>query len=178
VYVDAHADLHTEETTRSGYLQGMTLSLCLGRGPHGVARAFSPLPATTPAQSALLGVREWEPGERDAASSLSRCLPLADVEAMGPAEAAASALAAVSGPVVVHFNVDVIRPEEMPAVECVTPGGLTAPAAAELLRALVASPRVVALAVTQYDPDLDAGGGCAQRIVDLVASALARHVSV
>src|SRR5688572_16180183 len=66
VYVDAHADLHTPETTRSGFLQGMVLSLALGRGPEVVSRAYAPEPAVVASNVALLGVRDWEPGEREA----------------------------------------------------------------------------------------------------------------
>jgi arginase len=179
VYVDAHADLHTSETTRSGYMQGMVLSLALGRGPEIVARAYSQEPSVAPSQVALLGVRDWEPGEREAAAALALVLPLDDLQKSGMAAAAGRALAAIGeGPVLVHFNVDVIAPLAMPAVEVETPGGgLSLVEAAELLRALLASPRVRALVVTQYDPERDPDGHCAQRIVDLITSALARHPS-
>jgi arginase family enzyme len=56
-------------------------------------------------------------------------------------------------------------------------GGLTWLEAAELLRALLASPRVIALEVVQYEPDRDPEGRYARRIVDLITSALARHPS-
>jgi arginase len=75
----------------------------------------------------------------------------------------------------VHFNPDIICPEEMPAVEFPSPGGLSVVEAAELLRALVASPRVLALVATQFDPSADADGRYASRLVDILASALARH---
>jgi arginase len=177
VYVDAHADLHTAETTRSGYLQGMVLSLALGRGPETVAHAYSPEPAVTPADIALVGVRDWEPGEREAAATLALVLPIDELQRLGVSAGATRALTAIAAhPVVVHFNVDVITATEMPAVELETPGGgLSLLEAAELLRTLLASPRVVALVFTQYDPERDADGHCAQRIVDLIVSALSRH---
>jgi arginase len=176
VYVDAHADLHTPETTLSGYLQGMTVALALGRGVEGVSRAYAPIPATEASRVALLGVRDWEPGEREAAHGLALVLTAEEVEARGAGPAAAAALAEVPGPIVVHFNVDVVRLEEMPAVEIPTPGGgLTFLEAAELLRGLLSSPRVVALVVTQYDPSKDPERRLASRLVDLLASSLARH---
>jgi arginase len=176
VYIDAHADLHTPETTRSGYLQGMTVALALGRGVESVSRAFAPIPATEPSRVALLGVRDWEPGEREAAHGLALVLSAEEVATRGVGASAAAALAEVSGPLVVHFNVDVVRIEEMPAVEVATPGGgLTFLEAAELLRSLLASPRVVALVLTQYDPSRDPERKLAPRLVDLLASSLARH---
>lgn len=177
VYVDAHADLHTPETTLSGYLQGMALALALGRGPEIVTSAYRAAPAVRPEHVALLGVREWEPGEPEAARPLALTMAPDEMQRAGMANAAERALAAIgNGPVVVHFDVDVIRTEEMPAVEVQTGGGgLTWLEAAELLRALLSSPRVIALEVVQYDPDRDPEGTYARRIVDLVTSALARH---
>ena len=177
IYLDAHADLHTPETTLSGYLQGMALSLAMGRGASEVVDAYAPAAAVPPERVALLGVREWEAGEEEAARSVALRLTPASMQAMGMADTAARALAAVGeGPILVHFDVDVIRTEEMPAVEVRTGGGgLTVFEAAALLRALLASPKVVALEVVQYDPSLDPDGICARRIVDMIASALARH---
>ena len=177
VYVDAHADLHTPETTKSGYLQGMALALALGRGVEGVVRAGDGTPPVAPPQAVLLGVRDWEPGEREAAQELALVMEADEMQRAGMAAVAVRALSALpSGPVLVHFNVDVIRTEEMPAVEVETGrGGLSVFEAAELLRDLLASPRVVALDVVQYDPTRDPEGRYARVIVDLVASALARH---
>lgn len=175
IYIDAHADLHTPQTTRSGYLQGMALALALGRGVQSVAG--DPTPPVPPGHAALLGVREWEPGEEEASRDLAMVMPADEMQRAGMAAVAVRTLSALGiGPVVVHFNVDVIRTEEMPAVEVQTGGGgLTVLEAAELLRDLLASPRVVALDVVQYDPTRDPDGRCARAIVDLVTSALVRH---
>jgi arginase len=179
VYIDAHADLHTPETTLSGYMQGMALALALGRGPSMVTAAYRPAPAVRPEHVALLGVREWEPGEDEGGRGLALSIGPEEMQRAGMADVAARALDAIgAGPVVVHFDVDVVRAEEMPAVEVVTGGGgLTWLEAAELLRALLASPRVIALEVVQYEPDRDPEGRYARRIVDLITSALARHPS-
>jgi arginase len=176
IYLDAHADLHSPETTISGYLQGMALALAVGHGPASVAGAGGATPAVHARHVALLGTREWEAGEAERGRTLGLRLDDEEMRRDGMIAAAGRALSAVPEiPLVVHLDVDVIRPEEMPAVEVVTPGGLTLVEVAELLRALLASRRVVALEVVQYDADRDPQGVCAQRIVDLVASALARH---
>jgi arginase len=176
VYIDAHADLHTPETTRSGFLQGMVLALALGHGPELVIRAATE-PALEPSRVALLGVREWEEAERAAAQELGLVLPLDELQRLGTTAAAARALDALGDrPIVVHFNVDAIAATEMPAVEIpALGGGLSMAEAADLLRSVLASPRVQALVVTQYDPVRDHERQCAQRIVDLVTSALTRH---
>jgi arginase family enzyme len=65
----------------------------------------------------------------------------------------------------------------MQAKDTLTPGqGLTWNEASDLVTALLASPRVVALQVTEYNPDRDPGGACAARLVELVTRAVGRHL--
>jgi arginase len=177
IYLDGHADLHTPETTASGYLEGMALALALGQGPEAVVSAGGPPPAVRPERVALLGVRDWEAGEPERAKTLALTLSPEEMQAQGMAAVAACALEAVGpGPVMVHLDLDIIRTEEMPAVEVPTPGGgLTLLEAAALLRALLHPPRVVALTLVEYDPDRDPDRVYARKVVDLVASALARR---
>jgi arginase len=176
VYIAGHADLETPETTRSGLLERMSLSLALGNGPDVVARAFHAREAEAPRQAVLLGVRDWEAAEQQASRGLALVTPEPEIHNQGPAACASAALSALSGPVVVHFGVDVIRSEEMPATSGPRMGGgISLLEAAELLRALVASPRVVALVVTGYDPSADGDGRYGQKLVDLIVSAMVRH---
>jgi arginase family enzyme len=81
------------------------------------------------------------------------------------------------GPVLVHFDVDVISAAEMPAKQEVTAGdGLTLAEVSDLLTAIVASPRVIALEITEYDPSRDPERIHARKIVDLVVRAVGRRV--
>ena len=93
--------------------------------------------------------------------------------------AAALALEAVEngdGPVVVHLDVDVIDPAEMPAKHHAVPGpGLTFDEASDLVAALVASPRVVAFELCEYAPDDDADLATGRRLVELLSRAVARR---
>jgi arginase len=179
VYLDANADLNTEETTPSGFLCGMALALAMGHGPAEVAAAGGPPPAVSPEHVALIGFRDVDPGERSLLGTLALALPAAETKALGMPAAAARALAAVANggrPVFVHFDVDVIDPRQMPAKGAVTEGeGLSLAEATELLGELVAAPRVVALEVCELDVDHDPDGRHARAIVDVVAGALARR---
>jgi arginase len=71
----------------------------------------------------------------------------------------------------VHFDVDVLDPELMPAVDSPLPGGLDSSRAAELLGALLAHPAALGLQVTIYDPTLDPDGAAGRRLVDLLEHA-------
>jgi arginase len=130
-------------------------------------------------QVALVGFRALDPGERGPLGALGLALPAVAAHKLGMRTAAALALGAVEngdGPVLVHLDVDVIDPAEMPAKDALTPGaGLSLQETSELLTALVASPRVVALDVCEFNPDLDPRGLYARRIVEIVARALVRR---
>ena len=177
VYLDANADLNTPETSPSGFLSGMALALALGRA--GGAVAATPSPAVLPEHVALVGYRELDPGERGPLGDLGLALPAAAAKALGMRATAALALDAVAnadGPLVVHLDVDVIDPGEMPAKESYTPGaGLTWAEASDLVTALLASPRVAAFLVCEYQPARDPDLVYGRRLVELIARAVSRH---
>src|SRR5262245_51550018 len=180
VYLDANADLNTPDTSPSGLLCGMALAMALGRGPSEVATAAGEPPAVRGEHVALLGYRQLDGSERRALGHLGLALPAEAMKRLGMRVAAALALDAVEnddGPILVHLDVDVIDPGEMPAKTSVTPGiGLTIAEASDLVTALVASPRVAALEVVAYQPDRDPARSCARALVDLVARAVSRRL--
>jgi arginase len=180
VFIDANADLNTPETTPSGYLHGMALALALGRGEPSVLAALGPAPAVEPAHVALVGFRELDPGERAALGGLGLALPASAARKLGMRVTAALALDGVEngdGPVAVHLDVDAIDPAEMPAKDVTTPGpALSLAEVSDLVTALVASPRVVALEVAEYNPARDPEGTHARKLVELINRAVARRL--
>ncbi len=179
IFVDADADLNTPDTTPSGYLHGMALSLALGQGPPEAVAAVGPVAPVEPDHAALVGFRALDPGERRRIGDLGLALPADAARKLGMRTAAALALEAVEngdGPVVVHLDVDVIDPAEMRAKHQSAPGpGLLFDETSDLLAALVASPRVVALEVCEYAPDVDPGLATGRRLVELLARAVTRR---
>jgi arginase len=180
VYLDANADLNTPETTPSGYLDGMALALALGRGAEPALAALGSAPAVLPAHTALLGFRELDPGERAPLGELGLALPASAARTLGMRVTAALALDGVEnsdGPVIVHLDVDVIDPAEMGATNVITPGpSLSLAEVSDLVTALVASPRVVAFEIAEYNPQRDPGGAHARKLVDLIVRAVARRL--
>jgi arginase len=182
VYVDANADLNTPETSPSGVLGGMALAVALGRGPAEVVAAPGPAPAVIAEHVALVGFRALDPGERASLADLGLALPASAAHRLGMRTAAALALDGVGngdGPLVVHLDVDAIDPAEMPAKDTLTPGpGLTLAEVSDLVTAIVASPRVIALEVSEYVPALDPDRTHARKVVDLVVRAVVRRLRV
>jgi arginase len=81
------------------------------------------------------------------------------------------------GPILVHLDVDLLDPTEMAAKDPLLPGpGLTWAEASDLLTALLASPRVVALQIAEFNPSLDPDGTAARRLVGVIARAVLRHL--
>ncbi|MFC4071517.1 arginase family protein [Actinoplanes subglobosus] len=137
VWFDAHADLHTFESSGSGYLGGMSLRLVTGAHPGEYADRFGLRPVAS-GRVVLADARDVDPPEADyLAGSAVRRVPVAAV----------TAETAPDGPLVVHVDLDVIDPAEVPRLRFPVAGG---PAAADVLAAcerLLATGRVVAVHV-------------------------------
>jgi arginase len=180
VYLDANADLNTPETSPSGLMSGMALALALGRGPGEVVSAGGVPPAVLPEHVSLIGFRELDPGEQHPLGDLGLALPSSAARRLGMRTVAALALDAVAnddGPIVVHLDVDVVDPLEMPAKGILTYGpALSLAEVSDLVTAFLASPRVVAIEVMEYDPSGDPEGIHARKIVGVLARALARRL--
>jgi arginase len=175
VHLDANADLNTPETTPSGRLNGMALALAMGRGPAELALGA---PGVPPKHVALLGYRELDPGEQARVSELALALNADAVRSCGARAAAEAALQAIETEAVfLHWDVDVLDAAVMPAKDTVTPGrGLSWDETETLVTALLASPRVVAMEVTEFNPARDPHAALAHKLVGLLSSAFAARV--
>jgi arginase len=170
VYLDANADLNTPLTTPSGFLNGMALSLAMGEAVQGLGGAVGGQDV------ALIGFRELDPGEKPRLQDLALALSAEETRRLGGRAAGARARAALPPeiPLVVHLDVDVIDPEEMPARQVLTPGrGLAFSEVEELLEELL--PGAVALLVAEFDPGRDLEGRVAGRLAETLARAVGRR---
>jgi arginase len=180
VYIDANADLNTPETSPSGILDGMALALALGRGPEEVWSKAPAGPALSADHVVLVGFRELDPAERTAIGELALALPARAARRLGMHAVAALALESIEnedGPVLVHLDVDAIDPAEMPVTDYVTRGeALSLAEVSDLVTALAASDRTVALEVTEYNPSHDPEGEHGRKLVELIARAVGRRL--
>ncbi|HWM08294.1 MAG TPA: arginase family protein [Solirubrobacteraceae bacterium] len=127
LWIDAHGDFNTPDTTPSGFLGGMCLGAACGRWDAGWPDTIDP------ASVSFLGVRDLDPGER------------IEVDDAGVGEGVPE-----DGPVYVHLDVDALDPTVMP-VQFPVPGGLAAGEVRDVLTALVAGGRLVGLEVTAFE---------------------------
>lgn len=144
VWFDAHGDFNTWETTPSGFIGGMPLAMLTGRGEQTIVTAagLEPLPDR---RAVLVGARDLDPGEDDAiAESAMTVSPVFDVVDRIPGE----------GPLYVHVDVDVVDPEELPAVNYPAPGGPSTADVATAVSAIAATGRTVAFSISSWNPQL------------------------
>ncbi|HEY2788030.1 MAG TPA: arginase family protein [Gaiellales bacterium] len=154
VWLDAHGDLNTPETSPSGFLGGMPFAILLG-WCHDPLRAAAGLdPALPEARAALVGARDLDPGEQ-AAIAHSRLVVADDV---------AGALAALPGdaPIHVHLDGDVLDPADAPGVDFPAPGGWSTERLTAEVAALHATGRVAGVSVCCGNPRRDPDGRSAR----------------
>ena len=176
LWLDAHADFHTLETTRTGNLHGTPVAYATGQA--GFARHFPPLAAAVPAERfALLGVRSIDPGEarRLEATGIEVC-GMERVRSRGiaaPLRALLERVREADGLLHVSLDADVLDPALAPGVGTPVAGGLGAEEARLAAEMLRESGRVTSLDLAELNPALDEGGATAGRLVDLAAVLLA-----
>ena len=127
LWIDAHGDFNTPDTTPSGFLGGMCLGAACGRWDAGWPDTIDPRSVS------FLGVRDLDPGER------------LEVESAGVGEGVPE-----DGPVYVHLDLDGLDPSVMPA-QFPVPGGLQAEEVRGVLAGLVRDGRLVGLEVTAFE---------------------------
>ena len=179
LWIDAHGDLNTPETTPSGNVHGMPLAAALGCARDSFARSAWPLPAVDPARTVLVGGRSFDPGERELIHELGLAVfTMAEIDRRGLEAVVHDALERVSGAPFVHvsLDLDVIDPDVAPGVGTPVRGGLNY-REAHLAMELVAEAQVLdSLEVVEVNPILDHENATARLTVELVASVLGAKI--
>lgn len=180
LWLDAHSDFNTFETTRSGNLHGTPLALACGLPGYETLMGH-PLPAAVDPQNVLiLGVRSIDRAERE----LLKCNgvnveDMRSVDEHGMVHLLAPFLETVKsagGLLHVSLDVDFLDPEFAPAVGTTVPGGATFREAHLVMELLHDSGLVTSLDLVELNPFLDNRGQTARLMVDLTASLFGRRV--
>ncbi len=149
LWLDAHGDFNTWETTPSGFLGGMPLAMLVGRGEQTMPRAVKLKPLDE-SRVVLSDARDLDPGEKISLQN-SRLHHVRDV-----GELLASDV--LNAPLYIHFDTDLVNPNDAPAQNYATAGGPTANELGEIFRALAQSKNIVALSMCAWNPELDRDG--------------------
>ena len=166
LYVDGDIDGIAPQPERCLSAAAMALWLTTQASP------FRAGPALKPSQVTVIG---WSDDLQSAPMGL-QSLPLAEVRRIGPGEAARQALQTIpaSAPVLLHFDIDVLNKQEMPAAYFPHADGLSLAEGRELLGTILADPRLRAIEVAEYASLRDLDQSAVSRIVELLAAGLKR----
>jgi arginase len=179
LWLDAHGDLNTPETSLTGNVHGMVLAAALGLDGDAFEHKAWTLPAVDPARVALVGVRSLDEPERTLLRELGAVVyTMSDLDRLGVEHATREALEHIDGPGFVHvsLDMDVVDPSDAPGVGTPVRGGLTY-REAHLAMELVAESGIVgSLDVVEVNPILDRENETARLAVELVASALGARI--
>lgn len=179
LWLDAHTDYHTLETTRSGNLHGTPVAYYSGR--HGFEGYFPPVSnPVDPKNICMIGIRSVDPAESIALDESGVTIhDMRMIDEHGVAVLLREFLArveAANGLLHVSLDVDFLDPSIAPAVGTTVPGGATFREAHLVMEMLCDSGLVSSLDLVELNPFLDERGRTARLMVDLTASLMGKRV--
>lgn len=176
LWIDAHLDSHTPQTSHTGLIYGMPLAALLGHGERAFTECLVPGAKILPQHACVLGARSYEPEERALLDRIGvRVIGMEEIGRRGVAAALDEALAIVGRAAAgygITLDLDVLDPRDAPGVGTPAPGGLRA---AELIPALAAAgadPRLRALEIAEYNPRRDRNGITAAHALAIAEAAV------
>ena len=179
IWVDAHGDMNTPDTSESGNVHGMPLAALLGQPPEELS-AIGGAPAVRPEHTVLVGIRNLDDREKDQIRATGvHVFTMKDVDRDGIARVAERAIALASegtGGLHVSFDLDVCDPSVAPGVGTPVRGGFDYREAHMLMELVADSQRLVALDLVEVNPTLDVRNTTAELAVELTLSALGKRI--
>ena len=179
LWVDAHGDANTPETSPSGNIHGMPLAALLGLGAPALVDLGRAGPKIAFDHVALIGLRDLDAGERELLRAHDvAAFTMTDVDEFGIAEVAHRALTHLAGVDRLHvsLDMDVVDPLEAPGVGTPVTGALTYREAHLLMELLSRDGRVRSADLVEVNPILDEHNRTAEMAVELVASLLGKSI--
>lgn len=172
LWIDAHLDSHTPESSYSGAIHGMPLACLLGRGDKRLLNIGIEGSQLSAAHTVVLGPRSYEPEELAFLQRMQvRIIDSDEINRRGFAPCLDDTIAIVSsapGGFGVTLDLDAIDPQLAPGVGSPEPDGLVAYDVVEAMRRLGGLPGLKALEIVEYNPDRDRHGTTAGLISDLI----------
>jgi arginase len=179
LWIDAHADVNTPDTSPSGNVHGMPLASAMGFGPTELVDLGRPGAKVRPEDVMIIGVRDLDPGERRLLKeNRVGVYTMREIDERGIGEISREALARLEHCSRVHVSLDMdaLDPLVAPGVGTPVPGGLSYREAHLLMEILHDDSRVGSVDVVEINPMLDSRNGTAAIAVELIASLLGQQI--
>lgn len=159
IWVDAHMDSHTPETSPSNNIHGMPLATLLGYGHESLTSILSNNPKLLPENVCLVGIRSYESGEAALLDRLGiRIFKMEEIEQKGLSTVFREALSIVQKNTIgfgISIDLDAIDPLEAPGVGCPAPNGISANGLIESLAHLFKNSSFLGVEIAEFNPHHD-----------------------
>ncbi len=180
IWIDAHSDINTPETSPSGNVHGMPLAAVMGLGPPELAGIFGFTPKVRPENCVLVGVRDVDPTER---GNIRRAgievFTMRDIDERGMRTVMEEALRrAGRGTAGYHISLDMdwVDPEDAPGVGTPVRGGATYREAHLAMEIIADHGRLLSFEVVEINPVIDERNRTAELAVELTCSAFGKKI--
>ncbi|MGH9526044.1 MAG: arginase [Terriglobales bacterium] len=180
IWLDAHGDFNTPETSPSGNIHGMPLACLLGMGPKELSAIYGFAPKIAAENAVLVGVHELDGGEKKLLHQAGiKVATMRDLDERGMRAVLEEAVAvATNGAEGFHCSLDMdfIDAAFAPGVGTPVRGGVTYREAHLAMEIIADSGNLLSLEVVEVNPVLDERNRTAELAVELIASALGKKI--
>ena len=180
IWVDAHGDMNTPETSGSGNVHGMPLAALLGMGPRELAEIGGRGPKLAPDRVALVGIRDLDRQERQLVKRSGVAVyTMSDIDQQGIAAVMREAIRRAQGDnglFHLSFDMDVVDPQYAPGVGTVVEGGLTYREAHMAMELCADAGGLTSLEMVEINPFLDVQNRTGKLAMSLILSALGKFI--
>jgi arginase len=181
LWIDAHADINTPETSPSGNVHGMPLAALLGLGPDMLSDILGWRPKIAPENAVLIGVRDIDKTEKEniRRAGIGEVYTMRDIDERGMRTVMEEALrAAGRGTAGYHVSLDMdwIDPEDAPGVGTPVRGGATYREAHLAMEILADHGRLLSFETVEVNPVIDEHNRTAALAVELICSAFGKKI--
>lgn len=179
IWMDAHGDFNTPQTSPSGNIHGMPLAALIGEGHKALVDIGRPGPKILPENVVMIGQRDFDASEKKRlkASGIS-IFTMREIDEQGISSVANKALMKLVHLKRIHLTVDMdaLDPVEAPGVGTPVPGGITYREAHLLMEILADSGKITSMDLVEINPILDIANKTAELAVELTLSALGKSI--
>ena len=180
LWIDAHGDFNTDQTTPSGNIHGMILAALAGIGHSRLAQVGGPSPKISTQNIVIVGARDLNPPEKELLRTHAiHVFTMSDIDQRGFSEIMQQALAIAGQPnngIHLSLDMDALDPKEAPGVGTPVQGGLTYREAQLAMELIADTGQLVSMDVVEVNPILDRENATARLAVELVLSALGKKI--
>jgi arginase len=179
IWMDAHGDFNTPETSPSGNVHGMPLAALIGEGYDSLVNIGRPGAKIHPDNVVLIGQRDLDPSEKKRLRHTGMTIfTMRDIDEQGISSVANKALMKFVHLKRIHLTVDMdaLDPVEAPGVGTPVPGGISYREAHLLMEILADSGKITSMDLVEINPILDIANKTAQLAVELTLSALGKSI--